>query len=304
MADDPGSLLWCRLSTELPAESWARHLTEQRPHEGFEFLGEMRLSLGGVLDEVRGSAPPSELPLEALVSSPGVRRIEPYRGPNGGWLLRIFQSRPLVPEAFGQCGMIPRWPARLRDGRIGWVMAGATAALRHLAEELDRAGQKVRIEACRHPAAPNVPEGLTRRQSELLARAFLLGYFEVPRRISLTEMSRRFGLAKSTLSQSLARAERAVIAEAAGARPEERAGISWEPPRAALRNLPGMERVRPPGYANAGLPLEHGRGRVDAREAVGGGEEGRRGPMERVGARRVRAGRLDRAAPGVWPDGR
>jgi predicted DNA binding protein len=55
-------------------------------------------------------------------------------------------------------------------------------------------------------------EDLTSRQMEILAKAISLGYFEFPRRFSLTELSEQIGVKPSTLSQVLRAAEEKVMA--------------------------------------------------------------------------------------------
>lgn len=55
-------------------------------------------------------------------------------------------------------------------------------------------------------------EELTPRQTEILQNAISHGYFEFPRKVSLTELSERLGIKPSTLSQILRAAEGKVIA--------------------------------------------------------------------------------------------
>ncbi len=52
---------------------------------------------------------------------------------------------------------------------------------------------------------------LTPRQSEILAKAISLGYFEFPRRFGITELSKQVGIKPSTLSQVLRSAEEKVM---------------------------------------------------------------------------------------------
>ena len=52
---------------------------------------------------------------------------------------------------------------------------------------------------------------LTSRQMEILSKAISLGYFEFPRRFSLTELSEKIGIKPSTLSQVLRAAEEKVL---------------------------------------------------------------------------------------------
>ncbi len=54
---------------------------------------------------------------------------------------------------------------------------------------------------------------LTTRQKEILDRAFILGYFNYPRKISLTDLAKELKISKSTLSENLRIAENKIISE-------------------------------------------------------------------------------------------
>jgi predicted DNA binding protein len=67
---------------------------------------------------------------------------------------------------------------------------------------------------------------LTSRQSEILAKAISLGYFEFPRRFSLTELSKQVGIKPSTLSQVLRSAEEKVLTKYAAEMKINRVSLS------------------------------------------------------------------------------
>jgi hypothetical protein len=54
---------------------------------------------------------------------------------------------------------------------------------------------------------------LTQRQRELLTAAVEAGYYETPRACTLTQLADQLGMAKSTVSETLHRAEGRVIRE-------------------------------------------------------------------------------------------
>lgn len=54
-------------------------------------------------------------------------------------------------------------------------------------------------------------ERLTIRQKEIIAAALSQGYFDFPRKVGLTELSKRLGIKASTLSEILRSAERKVM---------------------------------------------------------------------------------------------
>jgi len=52
---------------------------------------------------------------------------------------------------------------------------------------------------------------LTPREQEVLYYAYFRGYYDAPRRVSLEELSRELGIAKSTLNEILRSAERKIV---------------------------------------------------------------------------------------------
>jgi len=52
---------------------------------------------------------------------------------------------------------------------------------------------------------------LTPREQEVLYYAYFRGYYDTPRRVSLEELSRELGIAKSTLNEMLRSAERKIV---------------------------------------------------------------------------------------------
>jgi len=65
---------------------------------------------------------------------------------------------------------------------------------------------------------------LTERQEQVLGTALAQGYFEFPRRISLTGLSELVGVRPSTLSEILRGAERRVLESTVRVRTPERQG--------------------------------------------------------------------------------
>ena len=59
---------------------------------------------------------------------------------------------------------------------------------------------------------PHSPlSSLTKKQRQVFITAYTLGYYDVPRRISLAHLAERFDLARSTLDAHLRKAERQLM---------------------------------------------------------------------------------------------
>lgn len=80
--------------------------------------------------------------------------------------------------------------------------------LMELISRLDRRGVRAKIASI---SQVNQEALLTGRQKEVLAMAISLGYFDFPRKISLTELSKKVSIKPSTLSEVLRNAERKIM---------------------------------------------------------------------------------------------
>ncbi|MHB1435562.1 MAG: helix-turn-helix domain-containing protein [Thermoplasmata archaeon] len=123
--------------------------------------------------------------------------------------------RQLVELARGQ--IAPTAPFRIGPDRTVASFYGDEAPLRRVLGWLGRAGIPVRVvRTSARPARPPKP-GLTPLQEELLARAAVLGYYSIPRRISLSRLAPLTGRSAPALGKILRRAEgRLVLDHLAG----------------------------------------------------------------------------------------
>jgi predicted DNA binding protein len=93
---------------------------------------------------------------------------------------------------------------------VEWELTASHYRLSTLGEQLDEFGIKFDVEYVRdqHGGAQKL---LTDRQLRLLTTAVEDGYYDTPRKISLTELADDLGIAKSTASETLHRAEEKVV---------------------------------------------------------------------------------------------
>ncbi len=103
----------------------------------------------------------------------------------------------------------PTAPFRLSAEKVVASFHGDERALRRVLKRLDREEFPYRV--LRASGRPQVPEessvGLTALQARLVARAWVLGYYAVPRRITLTRLARGSGRSAPAYGKVLRRAE-------------------------------------------------------------------------------------------------
>jgi predicted DNA binding protein len=117
------------------------------------------------------------------------------------------QIRRLLALAGGQIS--PTAPFRISAEKVVASFHGEERSLQRVLSRLSREGLAYRVlrASSRPYAADAGAVALTRLQSKLLARAWALGYFAVPRRITLTRLARLTGRSAPALGKILRRAE-------------------------------------------------------------------------------------------------
>jgi predicted DNA binding protein len=133
------------------------------------------------------------------------------------YILLVRQRNPerlrrLLSLAGGEVS--PTAPFRITAEKVIATFHGHERALRRVLKRLDREEFPYHVvRASGRPAAPD--EGatpLTPLQSRLLARAWVMGYYAVPRRITLTHLARQTGRSAPALGKVLRRAEGRIVA--------------------------------------------------------------------------------------------
>ncbi|HXW67111.1 MAG TPA: helix-turn-helix domain-containing protein [Thermoplasmata archaeon] len=120
--------------------------------------------------------------------------------------------RRLLSLAGGE--IAPTAPFRLDAERVIASFRGEERALRRVLRRLDREQFPYRVlRASGRPFAPGgSPEALTPLQAALLGRAWVLGYYAVPRRVTLSRLARLTGRSPPALGKVLRRAEGRLVA--------------------------------------------------------------------------------------------
>ncbi len=113
--------------------------------------------------------------------------------------------------------VVLRFPVKVGwDGEhaVGiWTITGMRDRVDRLLTLLEEKHVQVEMKNIQKIQSNQVQGTLTPRQAEILEVALKLGYFEFPRKITLTELARRVGVAKSTLSEIVRRISQKKVQE-------------------------------------------------------------------------------------------
>ena len=196
------------ITLDVPESIWVGDLT--RSHEGstIRVLAAVTDGDGGVgLATV--TAPDLVTFIEDMESHADVAEIELLKHTAREALIQFETPEPLL-LSVAEGSRIPlEMPFEISDGRATWELTAPRDRLGDLCRQLDDAGVEYTVEEIRQEIESE--QLLTDRQWEILEVAVERGYYDTPRDVSLTELSETLGVAKSTCSETLHRAEGRII---------------------------------------------------------------------------------------------
>jgi hypothetical protein len=151
---------------------------------------------------------------EALVS-PSVTQVQPLSQEADGSYTVYAEGRPLGWVAGGLSSMAKSAGVQMYDifelqkGTLKASYLGSNGQIQKFLKGLARSGvgHKVLSMGDAQFSEDSPMYALTERQRKVIVSAFNLGYFEVPRRISVENLSRHVGLKKSAVNEHIRKAE-------------------------------------------------------------------------------------------------
>ena len=199
-----------RLLVDLPDGPWIADVSREFPDAGFRVLtavpGE---SAGFAL--VRLTARDVDAVLSAMEAHEALASASVMAREDGVATVRLETDAPLLLLAAKRSGLPIEMPLDIEDGVATVEVTGEHERVAEMGRRLSDLGLRYEIERVRQRVDP--ARLLTDRQRELLLAAVDLGYYDVPRRATLTEVADHVGIAKSTCSETLQRVERTVVRE-------------------------------------------------------------------------------------------
>lgn len=201
----------CRLRVPLPETAWIARFSQLHPEIRIEVLSRLDVGWNRSLSEVRFLAPEGGPWTEELRALPKVYDVEELEGGPTALHLRITHRTSEFIPIFRELRLMRRFPFTIQAGESVWVVVATEAKIRSLLRRLREKAPAATMEAVHHIETPPPAGPLTPRQADLLRRAIGAGYFEVPRRITLTALAKEIGMAPSSLSEALAIVEKKLL---------------------------------------------------------------------------------------------
>ena len=205
-----------RLNVTLPSGTWAADISSRHPSASFDVQAALTNDdVGFVLVEI--TAEHIEEVLEALIAHSEISETGIVQESDREAAVQLETPALALLVAAKRGGIPIEMPIRISNGIAIAELAGAHDRYSAFIEHLDSLGVTFNVECVERRCQPD--QLLTDTQREVLAAAVELGYYETPRDCTQEELAEALGIAKSTCSGVLHRAEAAIVNDHIGTLP-------------------------------------------------------------------------------------
>ncbi|SDC58938.1 HTH DNA binding domain-containing protein [Natrinema hispanicum] len=196
------------LTITMPEEVWIHQLSTAYPESTFRVLAAVPGPESGFA-LVRITGPTVSAVIEAMAEHPQLTELTVAQQDIHEATVHFEATTPLLLVSSRESGVPIELPIEIVDGEATVEVTGSRERLAKLADQLERFGFQYRIDNVRERLHER--QLLSERQLEVVVAAVDAGYYDTPRRCSLTDLAAHLDIAKSTCSETLHRAEEAII---------------------------------------------------------------------------------------------
>lgn len=206
--------LVCRVSIPVPPQCPCYKLMRDCPDLNLEVQGCLPLGNGLMIERIRTRNPPEGKDLsEVYRDTESVKDVKVVLTTRAAAVHDLKVPLCAVIQAHEDLNILPTYPFHLKDGVETLLVASTRERVRNLLSELQKSNPGVTIHSISHRGIAEAEALLTPRQADVFRTAMSSGYWDVPRRASLTDLATVLNVAKSTLHETIAQIENRLLHE-------------------------------------------------------------------------------------------
>jgi predicted DNA binding protein len=197
----------------IPSKLWLSKLSLEYPECEFSVLSAIPVSLditvGNTLIKI--SCAKAQDIFRKISEHPSINSVSIIEEVANGLVINVFTKDESILDSIVKSHVVINFPVNIKNGIAEFVLSGLRTSINSFFEILESKGVKYEIKILGKYVQDKTIIDLTPRQLEIYYRAQEEGYYDVPRRITLTELAVKLDLAKSTLSSMLQRVHKKLI---------------------------------------------------------------------------------------------
>ncbi|MFB6195946.1 MAG: helix-turn-helix domain-containing protein [Haloplanus sp.] len=201
---------YAKLTIDLPSAIWIGDVSRQFPSTTFRVLSAVPSGDAGFgLLEIESESFPEVI--ESIEERAGISSLDVMQHTEDTAVVQFETSEPLLLLSIQESGAPIELPLTIRDGQAIMELTASRDRLSEFGRQLETFGMSYTLNRVYDHV--DHPDLLTDQQRNLLVTAVEMGYYDTPRECTLTDLADEVGLAKSTASVTLHRAEETVVKE-------------------------------------------------------------------------------------------
>lgn len=201
---------YAELEIKIPENVWLHSLSAKFPNNIFEIqtILPTETFIGNALIRIIGNN--FDNIIEEMKSHPSLVKLDLFsKGPDY-CLINVKTKDPYLLVSLIKSEVLLEYPIRVQNGWTIWKVISNREKISKLAEKLKEKGVIYKLKQI---SRYKDKVSLTKRQTEVFDLALKLGYYEIPRKITLSELAKKIKISKSTLSEILRRITKKKISE-------------------------------------------------------------------------------------------
>lgn len=197
-----------KLRVRFPESVWVGRLSQEHPTAKIRILAAIPSGAVGVaLIEISGDE--TEAIVEEMADIDAITEFEILEERPEFKLVQFVTTISLLLDAAQEAGVPISLPLTIQGGEGTWEVTTSRERLAELGSQLETFGLTFIVESIYQEVGSS--ELLSENQWELIETALEMGYYDTPRRCTQYELADACGLARSTCSETLHRAESTII---------------------------------------------------------------------------------------------
>lgn len=197
------------IAVDAPVGAWCTALSNRAAQWRTSVTGFMSWGDGRCTEDVRILGANTDEALDVIRADPNVTECQVLVDQPGELEVRLQVAGCPLARVVHESGLIPQIPFRLANGQDLWLIVGQEEQLGEALLHWEAEGRRARIvrTGLWDPGA----HGLTARQVEIVEAAIRAGFYDYPRRITVTALAEILQITKSTMSEALIAIESKVV---------------------------------------------------------------------------------------------
>ncbi|MCP4761976.1 MAG: hypothetical protein GY870_09345 [archaeon] len=202
-----------KLIITFPEKLWLGELSRKFPYFQFEIKSFIPISqdpfIGNSLITITGSNP-TQL-LEHLNDHPSLRSYFIMEESNTQITINTQTKDQYLLKIIVKNSIIVKFPIKITKGKAEFIVTSTREKIDQFIEQLANRNISVEIKSIGHYSEDLLENELTSRQNFIYQKARELGYYDTPRKITLSELANQLDMAKSSLSGMLQRIHKKLL---------------------------------------------------------------------------------------------